>query len=171
MPTVFNDREVKRLIALAPALPLNPDRTEVRIMAAVITLGFVAHSLKSAYYLLMVGVGPLARVVRDSPIPTGCIAALFVLAALATLPHVVSLTFMPRTLACKFPRRAAAYSALGIAVAWLYLANRAYPMHLGGVWAVYLCNMLGCVVVSMTYGFSVNAQQLRERLSDDQAAN
>lgn len=171
MPTVFNERETRRLIATAPALPMNTDRTEVRIMAAIITGGFMLHAFKSAYYILAVSVGPLARVLRDSPIPSGCIAALFILAGLATLPHLVSLVALPRTLACKLPRKAASIAALGGAVLWVYLANRAMPMRLGGVWAIYLVNMAACTFVAMTYGFSVNAQQLRERLSDGKESN
>lgn len=171
MPTVFNERETKRLIALAPALPLNPDRTEVRVMAAIITGGFALHAFKTAFYVLMVHVGPLARVLRDSPIPAPCVAFLFILAGLATLPHLVSLVALPNTLACKLPRKAASFAALAGAVLWMYLANRAMPMRLGGVWAIYLMNMAACALVAVTYGFSVNAQQLRERLSDGKEGN
>jgi hypothetical protein len=64
----------------------------------------------------------------------------------------------------------AALAAFGAAVLWLYIAQIAWDFGgLGIVPGLYLLNIVGCVTVAGIFGFSINAQQLRERITNDQA--
>lgn len=56
------------------------------------------------------------------------------------------------------------YATFGAAVTWLFLASLALPMDVGGLEWAYALRAVGSIVIGLTYGFSINAQQGREIL-------
>lgn len=171
MRTTFSASEIRRMAAVAPALPLNQDRAEVRIMAAIITGAFLFGQLAPLLFMFGVPGSMLHLLAGTGPIPRYCTAAAFALLGLLALPHFIAVVFLPHTLDHKLPRRMAAGAAFGAAVLWLYFTQVAWNFGgLGIIPGLYLLNIVGCVVVAGTFGFSVNAQQLRERITNDQAA-
>jgi hypothetical protein len=172
MRTTFSPSEIRRMAAKAPALPHDQNRAEVRIMAALITGAFLFGQLVPLLYVLGVPGSVLHQLAGAGYVPPYCVAAAFVLVALAALPHFIAVVFRPDTLEHKLPRRMAALSAFGAATIWLYLAQLALSLGCFGVIpALYVLNIVGCVTVAGLFGFSVNAQQLRERITHDKVAS
>jgi len=169
---IYNPEQVKRLATRAPSLPRDQDRTEVRILSAIITGFFLfAWLIKPVVYMWTVKGSAIWKAASAASMPNWIIAALFVIAALVTLPHLFMLVFRPDLLHCKLPRKMAGYAAGGAAVLWLYLAVNVLSTRSAGLIWLYLGNMLSCLAVGYTYGFSVNSQQLRERINDEKVSN
>ena len=156
--------DLRGYIARSTTLPADQNRTEVRLYATLITVGFALSLLEPIFYLFAV---PEAMIVRVSSLAPSiwCVAAAFGLCLLATLPHLFILLFMPTSLWERWPRRFAAYATFGSAVCWVYLANLAYPMDVGYLEWAYALRAVGSIIVGLTFGFSVNAQQGREQLN------
>lgn len=144
-------------------LPLNQDRTEVRILSAVLTGFFICHLMEPALYAATVDESILARVVDLSGYPPAVLFVFFACAA-AVVPHFVSLLCMPRFLNCRLPRVLACYGALVAALLWFYLANLALPLDAGPLSYIYAGRALMNLFVGAVFGFSLNSQQLRELL-------
>lgn len=155
--------EIRDFIAHSTSVPADQNRAEVRIYAALTTAGFMLSMLEPLFYLLTV---PGALIVRVSSLAPSmwCVFAAFSLCLCATLPHLFALMFRPHTLGRRWPRRFAAYGTFGSAVTWIYLANLAYPMDVGGLEWAYFLRAVGSILVGLTYGFSVNADQGREAI-------
>lgn len=153
-----------RVVRRAPSLPMDQDRTEVRILSAIITTGFAYMLLaKPVCYMWMVKGSAIWKAASAATLPNWLIALVFVLAFVATLPHLFSLLFWPQWLHCKLPRKMAGYAAAAAGVLWLYLAVNVLSTRSSSLVFLYIGNMFACFVVGWAYGFSVNAQQLRER--------
>lgn len=161
----YNPEHVKRLALRAPSLPHNQDRTEVRILSAIITGIFLyAWLLQPVVEMWVVRNSALWKAATAASMPNWLIAATFIGCVLATLPHLFTLCFKPEWLHCKLPRKLAGFAAVAAAVLWLYLAVNVLSTRSAGLVWLYLGNMLACLIVGYTYGFSVNSQQLRERI-------
>lgn len=168
----YPPEQVKRLAARAPSLPRDQDRTEVRILSAIITGFFIfAWLVKPVVYMWAVKNSAIWKAASAASMPNWLIATLFLVAAAATLPHLFMLIFRPDLLHCKLPRKMAGYAAGLAAVLWLYLAVNVLSTRSSGLVWLYLGNMLSCLTVGYTYGFSVNSQQLRERINDEKISN
>lgn len=164
--THMTPEDVRRFALRAPALPANQDRTEVRIKDAIITLGFVYMLLmKPVAYMWFVKGSAIWKAATVASLPNWSIAAIFAGAAIATLPHLFSLLFHAEWLHCKFPRKLAGYAAGIAGVLWLYLAVNVLATRSAGLVWLYLGNCMACFIVGCNYGFSVNSQQLRERIA------
>lgn len=154
---------LREFISHSGAVLADQNRAEVRIYAALTTAGFMLSMLEPMFYLLTVPEAMIVRVAGLAP-SAWCVFAAFALCMCATLPHLVALILRPHTLARRWPRRFAAYGSFGSAVTWVYLANLAYPMDVGGLEWAYVIRAVGSIFVGLTYGFSVNADQGREAL-------
>lgn len=161
VPVVANLRE---FIARSSSIPADQDRAEVRLYASLITAGFALSLVEPMFYLVAVQQAMIFRVASVAP-SMWCVFAAFGLCLCATLPHLCVLIFRPQHLSRQWPRRFAAYATFGSAVTWIYLANLAYPMDVGGLEWAYALRALGSIFVGLTYGFSVNAQQGRDALN------
>lgn len=142
-------------------LPDDQHKAEVRLYAALISIGFALSLLEPIFYVEFVPQSMVSKVAGLAPW-RHCIVAAFGLCLAALTPHLVSLLFRPKSLGKRWPRRLAGYAALGSGVTWLYLATLAIPMDAGGVEFAYAIRTLGSAVIGVTYGFSLNAQQGRE---------
>jgi hypothetical protein len=146
------------------ALPQNQDKSEVRTLAALVTAGFLVSMAEPLFYLFLVPESLVARVAGMAPF-VYLVAGAFALCLLGTLPHLFALMFRPQSLAVVWPRRLAAKCAIGAAVVWIYLAGLATPLDVGAVEWAYGLRAFGSLLVGGAYGVSLNAQQLRERIS------
>lgn len=155
--TIFTAAEIR---AYARSLPTDQGRVEIRIMAAVITLFFIGGCIQPVWLLVTQAPTPLVRIMMVSQVPIG-VATLFLLAALAALPHLWALVLHPEQLACKWPRKlATAGAALG-SLLWIYVGNLSIP--LDSPTLIYFLKSFGCAVfVGGVYAFSLNSQQVRQ---------
>lgn len=155
--------DLRRYIALAPSLPLDQDRAEVRLQAGFITGVFLLLLVEPIFYIFEV---PGSMISRVSALAwsSWCVIGSFALSFLAALPHLFTLIFRPDLLAIRHPRRWAAFAALGAAVTWMVLANMAVPLDVGGLEWAYGIRAIVCLFIAGIFGFSVNAQQMREHL-------
>jgi hypothetical protein len=171
-PVSYSAEHVKRLIARARSFPHDQQRTEVRIKSAIIT-GFFLYAwlLKPVAYMWTVKGSAIWKAATAASLPNWVIAAMFVGCAIATLPHLLTLCFKPDWLHCKLPRKMAGFAAGLAAVLWLYLAVNVLSTRSAGLVWMYLGNVGACLLVGYDYGFSVNSQQLRERVEDEKVTD
>lgn len=162
-------QDMRRYVANAASMPKDQNKTEVRIYAALTTVGFMLLLIEPIFYLFKVPGSVVLRVASLTP-SIWCVAAPFVLSMIMTLPHLVALVFCPDQLWRRWPRRFSAYAAFLAAVTWIYLANLAMPIDAGAVEWAYVIRALGSIVIGLTYGFSLNAQQGRDLLRATHAA-
>lgn len=168
----YNPEQVKRLALRAPSLPSDQDRTEVRILSAIVTTLYVyTFLLKPVYYMWAVKGSAIWKAASAASAPNWFIAAIFAVCIIVTLPHLFTLCFKPEWLHCKLPRKMAGFAAGFAALLWLYLAANVLSTRSSGLVFLYFGNMISCLVVGYTYGFSVNSQQLRERISDEKVSH
>lgn len=146
-----------------PALPINQDRVEVRIYAGAMTLLFFGWSMEAAVAGALIEQSPLYKIVSLTHYPLLMLSAFF-LAALAVIPHLVSLIAIPSILTCRWPRLIAFYGSCFSSVLWFYFANCARPLDYGELPYLYVARALMCMVVASVFAFSLNAQQLRSRI-------
>lgn len=156
--------DIRRWIERSEALPRSQDKAEVRVLATLVTAGFLMSLAEPLVYLFLVPGAVVSKVAALAP-SLYCVAAAFVLCFVATLPHLFALLFRPKKLYVTWPRQWAAGGAVGAAVVWLYLAALALPMDVGAVEWAYLTRTIGSLLVGGTYGVSLNAQQLRACLN------
>jgi hypothetical protein len=154
------DELVETLAVAKIPSPIEQDRIEVRILTLVLTAFFMGHLLQAVIYILAIDTSTLHRVAAMTH-ASWLVMVLFGAAALATLPHIVSLMFLPRLLAHRLPRKMACFAAMGTAVLWFYLAALARPLDAGPLTLIYICSGLGALVVAGIFGVSLNSQQLR----------
>jgi hypothetical protein len=156
--------DLRKYALQAKSIPLNQDKVEVRIYAALLTAvaGYFLIG-EPILDLLTVPQSPIRSVAGLAP-SIWCVVAAFTICALGLLPHLLMLLFNPTALWRKWPRSVAAKSALGAAVIWIYLMNLSLPMDLGAIEWTYGLRALGALLLSFSYGYSVNAQQGREIL-------
>ncbi|NDZ11477.1 hypothetical protein C7T35_01470 [Variovorax sp. WS11] len=154
------DELVETLAVAKIPSPIEQDRIEVRMLTLMLTGFFMGNLLQGTIYILAIETSTLHRVAAMTH-ASWLVAVLFASAALATLPHVVSLLFLPRLLAHRLPRKMACFAAMGTAVLWFYLSALARPLDAGPLTLLYICSGLGALVIAGIFGMSLNAQQLR----------
>lgn len=152
-----------------PILPRNQDRTEVRILAAIVTGGFGYFMAEPVMYAWSVDTSLLLKVTFLAGHPT-LVLLLMALCVALLVPHFVSLLVLPRFLDCRAPRLMAFAGALGACVIWFYLADLARPLDVGPLPYLYLGRSFANLVMAAVFAFSLNSQQLREMLHVSQAA-
>ena len=160
--------ELRRYIAAAPSLPIDQDRAEVRIQAAFITMVFLLLLVEPIFYLYAVPDALISRVSALAP-SKWCVVGAFGLALLGALPHLWTLLWRPDLLQVQRYRVWAALSALLASIDWIVLANLAVPLDVGGLEWAYCIRALVTLCIAGIYGFSVNAQQMREHLNAEDA--
>jgi hypothetical protein len=82
-------------------------------------------------------------------------------ALVLALPHAIALLFFPRTLATRWPRKAATLAAAIVTVTWCYLAILSMPLDAGPLVWLYLRQAVESVGLAFLYAISLNAQLLR----------
>lgn len=143
------------------SLPLDQNRSEVRIYAAIMTALFIYFMMESGLSALTVPQTPLFKVVSLSHHPHVTALAFFICVAMV-IPHVLTLVFFPGFLSRKEPRLIASYGARGCALLWFYFANLARPLDFGELPYFYMARAVLCLLVAAVFAYSLNSQQLRE---------
>lgn len=154
--------EARAYARRAPSLPANADRSEVRVYATLITTGLALLLCEPIFYLLTVPDALLSRVAQLASPGAWIVVAVYGIALLGVLPHLVSLCFAPRTLSWRWPRCVAGVSAWLAGFMWVYLAWKSYPLDYGLLWVAYAIRGVGSVSIAIAFGVSLNAQGLRE---------
>lgn len=157
------DVDLREWVKKTCALPQNQNQSEVRVLASLVAAFFLASVGEPLFYLIFVPSSLLSQVARLSTVEYGVPAAL-AFSFVMTLPHLATLLFWPDKLHLAWPRKIAAWGALIAATAWLYMAALATPLDVGAVEWAYGMRVIGSLLVGGTYGISLNAQQLRDRL-------
>ena len=152
--------DFRAFLRRATSIPTDQNRVEVRLLAAILTVGFAISLFEPIFYLFTVPMSMIFEVASLAP-SVWCVAAAFGICLVAVMPHMYCLLFKPESLGKKWPRKWAAHAAIGAAVSWIYLATQAYPMDVGLLWFAYALRAGGSMVVGIAYGYSVNAQQGR----------
>lgn len=157
---------LRHYLLRARSIPVDQDKSEVRIYAALLTAvaGYFLVA-EPIFVLLTVPQSPLFRVAALAP-SVWCVVVAFLICLLCMVPHLLALLFKPSSLSTTWPRGVAARAAFGAAVTWLYLGNLAMPMDLGAIEWAYFFRALCSLMLSFSYGFSVNAQMGREKLDE-----
>lgn len=153
--------DIRRYLAAAPAWPVDQDRAEVRLQAGFIAAVFLLLLIEPIFYVFAV---PDALITRVSAMAYSrwCVVGAFSLAFAGALPHLYTLLFRPDLLHVKCFRRWATFGALGAAATWMVLANLAIPLDVGALEWAYGIRAFVCLFIGGIFGFSVNAQQMRE---------
>ena len=151
------------------ALPHDQDQVEVRLLSLIVTGTFFYNLLEPAWYIYYLQTGAMHKIATMSG-ELMWIVGTFILAAALTLPHLISLLIIPKWMGYRFPRKMATYAALMAAFVWGFLATLAVPVDIQGLEWFYWLNSAGSLVVGGVYGFSLNSQQLREKVLDESIA-
>lgn len=156
--------DIRAYVARATSLPLDQNKTEVRMYAASVTAiaGYFLIA-EPIFVLLTVPQSPMFKVASAAP-SVYCVAAAFSLCLMCLIPHLFALVFRPKSLNTQWPRKLAALASFGSAVAWVYMANLSLPLDLGGIELAYVLRAIGALSLAFNYAYSVNAQQGREIL-------
>jgi hypothetical protein len=154
---------------LSKSLPLDQDKWEVRFGMGVITGFFIGDLLRTAIYILMVKISPIAKVADLTRAPE-LLAGICILAALLAVPHLWALTFRPSELQKMNARRFATYGAAIAVLFWIYVAGWSMPMDIGLASIMYWAKAFGSLVIAFMYAKSINSQQNRELIENDKQA-
>lgn len=164
---LLSAHEIRDYILRAPSMSLNQDKVEVRMLSAFVAGVFLLLSIEPLFYIFMVPDSLLAKI-SNMAWSKWLLMTIFWLSFCCTLPHLFTLTFRPDLLADlladKVYRTAASAGAIGSAIAWLMLANLVIPLDVGALEWAYGIRGLICVLISIIFASSVNAQQMREKL-------
>lgn len=152
-------------IAHAPAIPVDKDRSEVRVYATIITAGVFGSFVMTALYLWLIDVSPL-RMVATLNHREGPFTAAFVVLALCVVPHLFDLLFRPQKLRHKLPRKIAARSMVFAAVLWGLLATSARPLDMGLIPYTFWAIAIAYLLIGGAYGYSLNAQLASESINE-----
>jgi len=158
LPTV---KDIRAYAALSPSLPLDQDRTEVRIYATFVTIIAALLAAEPIWYMYSVPESMVNRVASLVHFPQFVTAA-FAVSFFSVFPHLVTLVFFPKKMRIACFRQWAALGTLLGAITWMWLANMAVSLDVGGLEYAYGIRALCELCVAFLFGFSVNAQQLRE---------
>lgn len=154
--------EARAYARRAFSLPVDQNRTEVRIYASMLTIGLALMLCEPILYLLAVPDAPIATVARLVQPSHWAVVFVYGAALFAVVPHLVILCGLPEQLALRWPRQCAGWAAFAAGCMWIYLAYKAYPLDLGLLWLAYVVRALASVSLAFAFGFSVNAQDLRD---------
>lgn len=141
--------------------PTEQDRLEVRLLTIYVTLSFANDLAGPITYIYQIAPSMLSTVASHAH-TTGFIGGLFILALTLMLPHAFALIFLPRSLGCRWPRKAACLAAAIATLTWFYLALLAVPLNVGPLSFLYGRHGLASLFLSLLFAVSLNAQQLRK---------
>lgn len=136
-------------------------RFEVRLYSTWIAGAFLNDVLDPVIYIARVPMSTLHKVVGMTG-ASAFVIAVFLLAALATLPHLWTLVVRPQSLGSTWPRRWACAAASAVSLVWFYLAVIAHPLDAGPLALLYGRECVGSLALAFLYAVSLNAQQLRQ---------
>lgn len=154
--------QVREYAQNAPSRPLDQNRAEVRMYAAVTAILLVLLMIEPTVYLLSVPESVYARTMTISRLPFWAVVYIHLGLVMAALPHLTDLVFRPGRLILLWPRATACIAAFGAACMWLYAATMAYPLDYGLAWLAYFVRATVLGGIAFILGWSVNAQHLRE---------
>ncbi|CAA2107610.1 hypothetical protein [Variovorax paradoxus] len=154
--------EAREYARRAFSLPRDQDRTEVRIYATMLTVGLALMLCEPIFYLLTVPDSLISTVSKLVQPSHWIVVGVYGFSLLAVLPHLFMLCVMPGRLSLRWPRQCAGWAAYAACCMWIFLAYKAYPLDYGLLWAAYLVRALCSVSLAFAFGFSVNAQDLRD---------
>lgn len=160
--TTTTEADVRRHVAAVRIpTPSEQDRLEVRLLTIYVTLSFANDLIGPITYIYQIAPSMLFKVASLAR-ATGFVGSLFVVALLLMLPHAVALVFFPRSLACRWPRKAACLAAAITSLTWFYLAVLAVPLDSGPLSFLYGRQAMESLFLSLLFAVSLNAQQLRK---------
>lgn len=136
------------------------DHLEVRLLTMYLTLSFINDLVGPITYIYQLAPSLLYKVASLSH-GSWAVGAMFCVALVLALPHAFALVFFPRTLAVRWPRKAATLAAVIVTVTWCYLAILSLPMDAGPLFWLYLRQAVESVALAFLYAISLNAQLLR----------
>lgn len=140
--------------------PAQQDHLEVRLLTIYLTVVFINGLVGPITYIYGLAPSLLYRVAQMSH-GTWLVGAMFVSALILALPHAVCLVFFPKTLAMRWPRKAATLAAAIVTLTWAYLAILALPLDAGPLFWLYLRQAGESIGLAFLYAISLNAQLLR----------
>lgn len=136
------------------------DHLEVRLLTMYLTLAFINDLVGPITYIYQLSPSMLYKVASLSH-GSWAVGAMFCAALALALPHALALVFFPRTLATRWPRKAATLAAAIVTVTWCYLAILSLPMDAGPLFWLYMRQAVESVGLAFLYAISLNAQLLR----------
>lgn len=136
------------------------DHLEVRLLTMYLTLSFINDLVGPITYIYQLSPSLLYKVASLSH-GSWAVGAMFCAALVLAVPHAVALIFFPRTLATRWPRKAATLAAVIVTVNWCYLAILSLPLDAGPLVWLYLRQAAESVALAFLYAISLNAQLLR----------
>jgi hypothetical protein len=136
------------------------DHLEVRLLTMYLTLSFINDLVGPITYIYQLTPSLLYKVASLSH-GSWAVGVMFGAALVLALPHAVALIFFPRTLATRWPRKAATLAAVIVTVTWCYLAILSMPLDAGPLVWLYLRQAVESVGLAFLYAISLNAQLLR----------
>lgn len=144
------------------SLPINQDRTEVRMLALLVNFFYYLNVMETTTLAASVESSAIHLVVAMSGNSMG-VVVIFLVAAAMMLPHLLSLVFMPRWLSCRSPRQLACAGASFTALTWFYLSYLAWHLPLETVSLLYAFRASVHLAFAAVLAFSLNSQQIRPR--------
>lgn len=157
--------DIRHYAFLSKNMPVEQDKAEVRMQSLFVTLIFVLLCLEPVFYILTVPGSMIARISLLAP-SVWCIVASFSIASLATIPHMYALLTHSGPPNDQLFKIWAALASFGAALVWIYLANLAYPLDAGWLEWAYALRSAICLCIASIYGYSVNAQQMKEAIKN-----
>jgi len=136
------------------------DRLEVRLLSLYITLSFINDLIGPITYIFNLSPSLLYKVANLSH-ASWLVGSMFVAGLCFALPHAVALTFFPRTLGTRWPRKAATLAAAIVMLTWAYLAVLTLPVDAGPAFWLYLRQAVESAGLAFLFAISLNAQLLR----------
>lgn len=136
------------------------DHLEVRLLTMYIAYVFINSLIGPITHIYQLPSSELYKVASQSP-SSWAVGAMFCVALVLALPHAIALLFFPRTLAARWPRKAATLAAAIVTVTWSYLAILSMPLDAGPLVWLYLRQAVESVGLAFLYAISLNAQLLR----------
>lgn len=146
--------------SMAIPTPAEQDHLEVRLLTLYITWSFINDLVGPITYVYGLAPSLLFKVAQLSH-GTWLVGAMFIAALVLALPHAFALTFLPHTLATRWPRKAATWAACLVLVTWAYLAVLSLPLDEGPLFWLYLRQAFESAGLAFLYAISLNAQLLR----------
>lgn len=141
---------------------MGSDRAEVRSLSFAL-MGVLFYQLaEAAYFIAFISDALIYRVAELSTFPRWAVVSAFAGAASMLIPHLVALSFFPKTLSCRWPRTLASWAGMVGAVSWAILAYLSVDLDFDGVWTAYAVRASVDLWVSVIIGLSLNSQQARE---------
>jgi len=153
--------QLLKFLGKSRAAELGSDKNEVRSLSFVVFALFFYQLMEPGIDIAFIHESLTRRVTIQSHMSAAMGVAFFA-TALMLLPHLANLTFFPKRLSQRLPRKLAAIAAMIGAVLWAVLGFLAWPLHYDWLSGVYLVRSAVDLYLGVLLGISLNAQQARE---------